>query len=138
MSTLNRSENCEKFVPANRRPYNWKLYSFIKASGGKLQWTSLVRSATYNFLEFSDMNYPMLCYKGLNQFGSVSLPFSVGSTPSMCMQYISKLSREKTQDTKSPLIGIHSSFFWKLRQTKLLYSVVYWFSLITQQGVFMY
>ena len=28
---------------------------FIKASGRKLQWTSLARSATYNFLEFSDM-----------------------------------------------------------------------------------
>ena len=22
-----RSENCRKFVPANRRPYNWKMYS---------------------------------------------------------------------------------------------------------------
>ena len=27
----------------------------IKASGGKLQWTSLARLAHYNFLEFSDM-----------------------------------------------------------------------------------
>ena len=50
---FSRSGNCRKFVQANRRPHNWKL--FIKASGGKLQWTSLARSATYNFLEFFDM-----------------------------------------------------------------------------------
>ena len=38
------------------------LLTGIKASGGKLQWTSLARSATYNFLEFSDMNcYFHLC-----------------------------------------------------------------------------
>ena len=28
---------------------------FIKVSGGNLQWTSLARSAAYDFLEFSDM-----------------------------------------------------------------------------------
>ena len=53
ITPYHRSENCRKFVPANRRSHNWKL--FIKASGGKLKWMSLARSATYNFLKFSDM-----------------------------------------------------------------------------------
>ena len=62
-----RSENCRKFVSANRRPHSWKL--FIKASGGKLQWTSLARSATYNFLEFSDM----ISHPTLNKMSSAKL-----------------------------------------------------------------
>ena len=52
-------DNADQKIVGNLfQPHNWKL--FIKASGGKLQWTSLARLATYNFLEFSDM-YGVFC-----------------------------------------------------------------------------
>ena len=41
---------------------------FIKASSRKLQWTSLARSATYNFLEFFDMWCNAFCMARVNVF----------------------------------------------------------------------
>ena len=47
-----RSENCRKFVPANRRPHNWKMYSskLQAESYRRRHWPDLIHMISQNSL----------------------------------------------------------------------------------------